>query len=189
MGRLQLELERGRAGVRDVRLPPDLDGERHQDERVQELEQPVRVVGQVIERKFVQVGDRLLGARKDGVVERLHLVHGARQAFRIALGLAGEAPLLGKGLEVGELGRQEAIGHRITPPLRALVVVDPVVTPPCSECRHMSSWSPSGKVETTRDSSPICVASRVPQSCKAYSLMVAMPSCWARRSRTLRRAK
>jgi hypothetical protein len=54
MGRLQLELEGGRAGVRDVRLPPDLDGERHQDERVQELEQPVRVVGQVIERKFVK---------------------------------------------------------------------------------------------------------------------------------------
>ena len=59
-----------------------------------------------------QVGDRLLGARKDGVVERLHLVHGAGQALRIALGLGGQAPVLGEGLEVGELGGQKGIGHR-----------------------------------------------------------------------------
>src|SRR5215813_5336160 len=100
--RLDLELEGRRAGVRDVRLPPDLDRERHHDERVQELEQPARVVGQLMERKFVQVGDRLLGAREDRVVERLHLVHRARQALRVAFGLAGQAPCLGEGLEVGE---------------------------------------------------------------------------------------
>ena len=34
----------------------------------------------------------------------------------------------------------------------------------------MNSWSPSGKVVTTRDSSPICVASSVPQSCERVLL-------------------
>src|SRR5262245_50046166 len=110
--RLQLELEGGSAGVRGVRLPPDLDGERHKDERVQELEQTVCVLGQVIERKFVQVGDRLLGSWKEGIVECLHLVHAARKAFCIALGLAGEAPLFRKRLEVGELWGEQGIGHR-----------------------------------------------------------------------------
>src|SRR5437763_16642430 len=76
------------------------------------MQQPARVVGQIMERKLVQVGDGLLGAREDGVVERLHLVHRARQALRIAFGLAGQAPCLGKGLEVGELGGKQGIGHR-----------------------------------------------------------------------------
>src|SRR4029450_9496239 len=85
--------------------------DRHYGERVQEQEQPVHVGGQIVERKLVAVGDRLLGARKDGVVEGLHLVHGAGQALRIALGLGGQAPVLGEALEVGELGGQKGIGR------------------------------------------------------------------------------
>src|SRR5262249_37004417 len=66
--RLQLELEGGSPGVGDVWLSPDLDGKRHDDERVEELQQPVRVVRQVMQRKSVQVRDRFLGAREAGVV-------------------------------------------------------------------------------------------------------------------------
>src|SRR5262245_66355343 len=70
--RLQLELEGGSSGVGDVWLPPDLDGKRHDDERVQELQQPKRVVWKVVERKLVQVEDRHLGAREAGVDELLY---------------------------------------------------------------------------------------------------------------------
>src|SRR5262245_14836289 len=110
--RLELELEGGSSGVGDVWLPPDLDGKRHDDERVQELQQAVRVVWQVVERKLVQVDDGVLGAWEAGVVERLHLLHRARQTLCIAFGLVGNAPGLGKGLEVGELRGKQAIGHR-----------------------------------------------------------------------------
>src|SRR5262249_23902226 len=72
--RLQLEFKGGSSIVGDVSLPPDLDGKRHDDERVQELQQPVRVVWQVVERNLVQVDDRFLGAREAGVIERLHFL-------------------------------------------------------------------------------------------------------------------
>src|SRR5262245_38416674 len=111
-GRLQLEFKGGSSSVGDVWLPPDLDGKRHDDERVEELQQPVRVVWQVVERKLVQVDDRVLGAREAGVVERLPFLHRARQTLRIPFGLVGNAPCLGKGLEVGELRGKQAIGHR-----------------------------------------------------------------------------
>src|SRR5262249_27990586 len=110
--RLQLEFKGVSSGVGDVWLPPDLDGKRHDDERVEELQQPVRVVWQVVEWKLVQVDDRFLGPREAGVVERLHFLHRARQTRGIAFGLVGDAPRLGKGLEVGELRGKEAIGHR-----------------------------------------------------------------------------
>src|SRR5262245_18215263 len=106
--RLQLELEGGSSGVGDVWLPPDLDGKRHDDERVQELQQRMCVVVRVLERELVQVDDRLLGAREAGVVERLHFLHRACQTLRIAFGIAGNAPGLGEGLEVGEFRGKEA---------------------------------------------------------------------------------
>src|SRR5215831_10842839 len=110
--RLQLEFKGGSSSVGDVWLPPDLDGKRDDDERVQEQQQPVRVVWQIVERKLVQVDDRVLGTREAGVVERLHFLHRARQTLRIAFGLVGNAPGLGEGLEAGELRGEEAIGHR-----------------------------------------------------------------------------
>src|SRR5262249_24128090 len=116
--RLQLELKGGSSSVGDVWLPPDLDGKRHDDERVQELQQPVRVVWQVVERKLVQVDDCFLGAREARVVERLHVLHRARQTLRVAFGLVGNTPCLGKGLEVGELRGEQAIGHRSHTPAR-----------------------------------------------------------------------
>src|SRR5215467_15352119 len=110
--RLQLEFKGGSSSVRDLWLPPDLDGKRDDDERVQEQQQPVRVVWQVVERKLVQVDDRVLGTREAGGVERLHFLHRARQTLRIAFRLVGNAPCPGKGLEVGELRGKQAIGHR-----------------------------------------------------------------------------
>src|SRR5215831_1030831 len=139
-----------------------------------------------MEWEALQVCDRLLGTREDGLVERLHFVHGAGQAFGVALGLARQAPRLGEGLEIRELSRQESIGHFDHTSARERRYSSTQSFTTLFRCRHMNSWSPSGTAETTRDSSPICVASSVPQSCRAYSLMVAMPSCWARCSRTLR---
>src|SRR5262249_51403734 len=110
--RLQLEFKGGSPSVGAAWLPPELDGKRPGDERVQELQQPVRIVWQVVERKLVQVDDRFLGAREAGVVERLHFLHRARQTLRIAFGLGDNAPRLGKGLEVGEFRGKQAIGHR-----------------------------------------------------------------------------
>ena len=82
-----------------------LDRERHHAQRVQELQQPGGVVGQVVEREPVAVGDRLLGTREEGVVERLHLVHRAGQPLRPPLGLG----------RPGTTSRRTARGRRTRP--------------------------------------------------------------------------
>jgi hypothetical protein len=96
-----------------VRLAPRLDRERHHDQRVEQLEEPLGILGHVVERKLLAVHDRFLGAREERVVERLHLVHRAGHALREALTLGGQAPLGGVRLERGELAGQHGMAHRV----------------------------------------------------------------------------
>ena len=112
--RLDQQVEVRGAGVGDVGLAPRLDRERHHDERVQQLQEPLRVLGHVVERELLAVRDRFLGAREERVVERLHLVHRARHALREPLALGRQAPRRRERLEVGELVGQQRVAHRAT---------------------------------------------------------------------------
>ena len=121
------EVEVRRAAVGNVRLAPRLHRERHHDERVQQLQQVLRVVGHLVERELVAVRDRVFGAREERVVERLHRVHGAGHALREALAL-GRAGTTSRRTAPGRrtrLGSNEC-SSTFTPPGFALVVVDPV---------------------------------------------------------------
>src|SRR5262245_43179812 len=71
--RLQDAIDPGGSAVDHLGLLPDLDRVRNHQQRVQELQQALGVGGQRVERKTVAVGDGLLGAREERVVERLQL--------------------------------------------------------------------------------------------------------------------
>ena len=94
-------------------LEPHLDGERHVDERVDEVHQVGDGLGHVVERVTVAVVDRGRGARRHRVVERLQLGHRAREARRVALRFGREAPLLGERFEIGELVGQQSSCARL----------------------------------------------------------------------------
>src|SRR5215468_9505399 len=68
--RLADAIDPRRSAVDHLGLLPHLHRVRHHQQRVQELEQPLGVFGQVVERKPLAVGDRLFGTGKEGIVER-----------------------------------------------------------------------------------------------------------------------
>jgi hypothetical protein len=76
------------------------------------VEQVGRVVGQLVEREAVEVRHRVLQPWEGGVVERVHLLHRAREPHLVPLVLGGQAPLRRERLEVGELGRQQRGTHQ-----------------------------------------------------------------------------
>ena len=108
--------ERG-AGVGDAGLLEDVHRVRHEDHRVEQLQEPLGVLGQVVEVEAVEVGDGLLGPGGDGVVELPQLVEGLRQARGVALGPGGPGPVLDPRLELGEaVGERRAIDSPRWPP-------------------------------------------------------------------------
>ena len=106
------DVEGGRAAVGHAWLVPRFDRERHVDQRVAELEEVAGVVGEVVEGELLEIRRGVLEAGEGGVVERLQLVHGAREALGVALAFGGEGPV-GERFEVGELGGQRA-RHAVT---------------------------------------------------------------------------
>src|SRR5690349_24418798 len=92
-----------RSAVGHTGLQPHLDGERHGDERVDEVQQVHGGLGHVVERVPVAEVDRGGDARLRGVVERLEFGHRARETRGVALGLRGQAPRARERLQVGEL--------------------------------------------------------------------------------------
>src|ERR1700753_3490740 len=91
-------------GVRRMlypRLLPQLDRQRHRDQRVEQIAQ----VGDVLRQRFgvvefVDVGDRFLGVREQLVVERLDLGHGTVHALQITLGALHDCPLSRERLDL-----------------------------------------------------------------------------------------
>src|SRR5439155_17867807 len=184
--RLDREVELRSARVGDSRLTERLDGERHDDQRVHELEQVQRVLRHVGQWELVAVVECRVGAREHRVVERLQLVHGAVQARGVSGGLVRQTPFLGIRFEVGELGGKQRTAHSTHPFSRWCWYSSTQSATTLWRCRHRTSWSFSGNDESTPDSSIVCVASSVLQSWRPYSLCVARVISWATRSRAVR---
>src|SRR5947209_12846814 len=103
-------VETARAAVRDARLAPHLYRERHGDQRAVEPEQSLGVLGQLVHLELLEIRGDSVRAREGGVVERLQLLHGGREALGVPRLLGGDGPP-GEGLEVGELGGENGHGY------------------------------------------------------------------------------
>ena len=103
--RLPDQLDPGRAAVGDARLLPRLDRKRHHDQRLHDVHEGPCVLGQVVQRELVAVGDHVVQAGERDVVERLHLGHRRGQPLGVALGFGGQVPIQ-IGLQVGEFSGQ-----------------------------------------------------------------------------------
>src|SRR5262249_38639614 len=154
--------------VGDVWLAPQLDGERHDHEGVDQLQQAEGVFGHVVERELVAVGEGILDAGQRRVVELLHLRHRARHARGPPLPLGRQTPLLGERLELREPTRKQR--HRLHPFAGLRSYSSTRLRTAWWKFRTSTSWSLSGNRPIARDSRPSCVASRVFASCSEYSL-------------------
>src|SRR3954463_11086727 len=93
--------ENGSGRMLYARLLPQLDRKRDGNQRVQQVAQVGDIVGKwfgVVE--LVDVGDGLLGVRKQLVVERLDLVHRAVHPLHIALMTVLDGPLRNEAFEL-----------------------------------------------------------------------------------------
>jgi len=76
-----------------------------------EAKQPAGVVGHVVERVLIEVGDGLAQARLHSIVEDSEIVRAAGPASAQALILGGKRPVGNERFEVGEEARQGRHSH------------------------------------------------------------------------------
>src|SRR5712692_7552829 len=107
-GWLHDDVDARRAAVRYPGLTPHLDRERDGHQRGEQPEEVPVLVGDAVELNLAEVLRARLETGERGVVERLKLVHRARETLGVAVELARERPV-GEGLEVRERDRQS--GH------------------------------------------------------------------------------
>src|SRR6478752_7193759 len=173
-------LEEGGACVGNPVLLEHIHRVRHQDHGVQQVHQPQCLRRQVVDVEPVEVRDRPLGVRCDGVVELDQVVERAVQPRRVPLGSGCQRPVVYQWFEFGEALGQLVFRHDFCSSSDSKAATVSRIT--VWNWRMSSSWSLRWNVVWARVFNAEWVASMVLTSCIANSIVLSTTTSCANRS-------